>query len=175
MAAPVPLSRQRAVYAGSFDPVTYGHLDIIKRGARLYPELTVAVGDNPKKKYLFDANERRRMVEESLAGIGNIKVEHFTGLLIDYARAIGAGVILRGLRATTDFEYEFQLGLANRDLSPEIETVFLLTEASNVFISASTAKEIAMNGGPVERYVPRAVGRRLYEVYGVPLPPAYQG
>ena len=154
--------------------MTYGHLDIIRRGASLYPELTVAVGDNPRKKYLFDAQERHRMVEDSLSGVSNVTVQHFKGLLIDFARSIGAGVILRGLRATTDFEYEFQLGLANRDLCSDIETVFLLTEASNIFISSSTAKEIAMNGGPVDRYVPRPVGRRLYQKFGIPLPASYQ-
>lgn len=113
------------------------------------------------------------MVEACLKDLPGIRVARFEGLLIDFARAIGAGVILRGLRATTDFEYEFQLGLANRDLCPEIETVFLLTGASNIFISSSTAKEIAMGGGPVDRYVPRAVGLRLYQAFGVTPPPSY--
>lgn len=165
--------RSRAVYAGSFDPVTYGHLDIIRRGASLYPELIVAVGDNPRKKYVFAAEERRRMVEEALSDLAQVKVIRFEGLLIDFTRSQNAGVILRGLRATTDFEYEFQLGLANRDLCPQIETVFLLTEASNIFISSSTAKEIAMAGGPVDRYVPKPVGRRLYETFGVKIPEGY--
>jgi pantetheine-phosphate adenylyltransferase len=169
-----PFSGQRAVYAGSFDPVTYGHLDIIRRGAALYPELTVAVGDNPRKKYVFSAEERRRMVEESLSDLPGVKVIRFSGLLIDLARSAGAKVILRGLRATTDFEYEFQLGLANRDLCPEIETVFLLTGAANIFISSSTAKEIAMGGGPVDRYVPKPVGRRLYQTFNVTPPPGYE-
>lgn len=171
MQAPNP---QRAVYAGSFDPVTHGHLDIIRRGASLYPDLIVAVGDNPRKKYLFPADERRKMVEEALSDLTHVKVVRFEGLLINFTKSQGAGVILRGLRATTDFEYEFQLGLANRDLCPQIETVFLLTEASNIFISSSTAKEIAMSGGPVARYVPKAVGRRLYETFGVPLPEGYE-
>jgi pantetheine-phosphate adenylyltransferase len=164
---------QRAVYAGSFDPVTHGHLDIIRRGSSLYPDLIVAVGDNPRKKYLFTAEERRKMVEEALADLKNIRVVRFEGLLINFTKSQSAGVILRGLRATTDFEYEFQLGLANRDLCPQIETVFLLTEASNIFISSSTAKEIAMAGGPVDRYVPKSVGKRLYEIFGVTPPAGY--
>jgi len=148
---------RHAVYAGSFDPVTFGHTAIIQRASRLYRDVTVAVGINPNKKGTFTFEERKELLEAALVGVGNAKVERFDGLLIDYCRSIGAGVIVRGLRVLTDFEYEFQLGLANRDLAPDIETVFMFTESAHVYISSSLVKEIAMNGGDFTRYVPAPV------------------
>lgn len=150
-----------AVYAGSFDPVTYGHTAIIERASRLYARVTVAIGVNPKKKGLFSAEERTRLLEESLSHLSNVEVASFEGLLIDFCHDIEAGVVVRGLRLMTDFEYEFQLGLANRDLAPDIETVFMLTESEHVYISSSLVKEIAQNGGDFARYVPPPVARAL--------------
>ncbi|MEL6348005.1 MAG: pantetheine-phosphate adenylyltransferase [Myxococcota bacterium] len=150
------MSARVAVYAGSFDPITYGHLDVARRGAQLFEKVVLAVGENPKKRYLLDFEKRKSVVTQAVADIDNITVDSFQGLLVDYCRTVGATVILRGLRAVTDFEFEFQIGLANMDMAPEIETVFLLTEPRNIFISSSLIKEIAANGGAIQRYVPPA-------------------
>jgi pantetheine-phosphate adenylyltransferase len=152
---------RHAVYAGSFDPATYGHTAIIERASRLYEKVTVAVGVNPKKSGLFTPEERCELLRETLASLPNVEVDAFQGLLIDYCKRIQAGVIVRGLRLLTDFEYEFQLGLANREIAGEIETVFLLTEHKYVWVSSSLVKEIAANGGDVTRYVPAAMERAL--------------
>ena len=155
---------RNAIYAGSFDPVTVGHVDLIRRGSRLYDELIVAVGNNPAKKYWFDIDMRTHLIAESVGDLDNVTVVPFTGLLVAAAEQLGADVILRGLRALSDFDLEFRNGLANRDLSG-IETVFLLTDPKNIFISSSLVKEIAMNGGDVHAYVPpnvvAAIQRRL--------------
>ncbi len=155
------MSTRRAIYAGSFDPLTNGHVDLIHRGAALFDELVVAVGNNPSKTYFFDLEERARLVSE-VVGVPNVRVVAFSGLLVDAAKAYDAQVILRGLRALTDFDLEFRNGLANRDLTG-IETLFLLTEPSNIFISSSLVKEIAMNGGDVSRYVAPAVLKAIRE------------
>ena len=156
------ISYDRALYAGSFDPLTYGHLELVRRGARLYRHLTVAIGDNPRKRYMFSTSERAAMVRDETHGYANVDVIVFDGLLVHQARELGCGVILRGLRAVTDFEFEFQLGLANMDLASEVETVFLLTGPQNIFVSSSTVKEIAQGGGPIARYVPPGVAEKLY-------------
>lgn len=154
-----------AVCAGSFDPVTYGHLDVARRATRLFDRVILAVGENPKKRYLMDLETRVRVLEEATATIDGITVDTFTGLLIDYCRRVDAMAIVRGLRAVTDFEFEFQIGLANMDMDPEIETVFFLTDPKNIFISSSLVKEIASNGGDVRRYIPLAAQRALARVY----------
>lgn len=143
-----------AIYAGSFDPPTLGHVDVIRRAAALFDEVVVGVGNNPAKKYWFDLDARQAMMRTSAPA--NVRVVAFSGLLIDAARAAGATVILRGLRAPSDFDLEFRNGLANRDLSG-IETLFLLTDPANLFVSSSLVKEIAQNGGDVSRYVPAHV------------------
>ena len=125
-----------AIYAGSFDPVTVGHVDLIRRGSALYDELVVAVGHNPGKKYWFDQERRADLIREACRDVSNVRVEPFSGLLVDMAKSVGADVILRGLRALSDFDLEFRNGLANRDLSG-IETVFLLTDPTNIFVSSS--------------------------------------
>ncbi len=155
---------RHAIYAGSFDPTTYGHTAIIERAARLFDTVTVALGANPAKQSLFSVDERLELLRQSTS-VANVEVEAFEGLLIEYCRQKGAGVIVRGMRLLTDFEYEFQLGLANRDLAPQIETVYLFTEAEHVYISSSLVKEIAMNGGDASIYVPPPVWSALKARY----------
>jgi pantetheine-phosphate adenylyltransferase len=149
----------RAVYPGSFDPITNGHLDVVQRGARLFDEVIVSLGVNPSKRYFFTQEERLAMMRDATAGIPNVRITSFQGLLIEHVQAMGARVILRGLRVLTDFEHEFQLGLANRHMAPYIDTVFVLTEPENIFISSSLVKEIALSGGDFSAYVPPAVMR----------------
>lgn len=149
-----------ALYAGSFDPPTRGHIDLIVRAAKLFTHVSVAVGHNPAKRYLFTREERRALLEAELVGQGNIDVIDFDGLLVDTARAIDANVLLRGLRAPSDFDLEFRNGLANRDLTG-IETFFLLSDPALVFVSSSLVKEIWNNGGDVSRYVTPGVMHAL--------------
>lgn len=143
-----------AVYAGSFDPVTHGHLDMIRRGTKLFDEVIVAIGHNIRKERTLPLAVREQVLREVTADIPGVRVDVYEGLLVDYCRRVGACAILRGLRAVTDFEFEFQIGLANMDMAPDIETVFLLTEPRNIFVSSSLVKEIALNGGDVTRYLP---------------------
>ncbi len=150
------MARNVAVYAGSFDPVTLGHLDIVRRGAQIFDHVVVGVGDNPAKRYLLDKDQRVSLMEQVTADFGNVRVECFDGLLVNFCHRIRASVIIRGLRAVQDFEFEFQVGLANRDMAPDIETVFLLPAPRNIFISSSLVKEIFVNGGDVTPYVPAA-------------------
>ncbi len=145
-----------AIYPGSFDPPTHGHLDVIRRGASLFDELIVGVGNNTSKKYWFDAHERQQMLRQCCSSLPNVRVEAFSGLLVDACQTLGASVILRGLRAIGDFDMEFRNGLANRDLAG-IETIFLLSEPGNVFVSSSLVREITSFGGDVSRYVPAEV------------------
>ncbi|HCH65541.1 MAG TPA: pantetheine-phosphate adenylyltransferase [Deltaproteobacteria bacterium] len=156
---------QTAVYAGSFDPITRGHVDIVRRGATMFDRIVIAVGQNPSKRYTFDLAERIRIIRSALSGIDNIEVDCFDGLLVDYCRTVGANVILRGLRAVTDFEFEFKIGLANMDMAPDIQTVFLLTEPQMLFVSSSLVREIASHGGDIQRYVPEEAARALQARY----------
>ncbi len=154
---------RRAVLAGSFDPITLGHLDILKRGLTLFDEVVVAVGNNPAKRTIFGLAERLEILRDCTAELDGVTVDAFEGLLVDYCQRIGAGVILRGLRAVSDFEFEFQIGLANMDMAPGIETVFLLSEPRYIFVSSSLIKEIATNGGDVSRYLPAPAMSALQE------------
>lgn len=158
----------RAVYAGSFDPLTYGHMDMIQRASRLFDDLIIGIGENPKKSYLFDIETRVTMVQEQISEIPNVSVQRFQNLLIDFAESVDANVILRGLRASTDFDYEFQIGLVNMNMNRNIETLFLLTDPKNIFISSSTVKEIAYFGGNLDSYVPPAIEERLREKFPQP-------
>ena len=155
-----------AVYPGSFDPITNGHINLIERGLLIFDKLIVAVATNIKKKPLFEAEERIEMIKKAVPS-SRIEVDTFQGLLVDYAKQKNARIILRGLRALSDFEFEFQIGLANMDMAPRIETVFLLTEPKNIFVSSSLVKEIAQNGGDVSRYVPEpALGPLMAQLQG---------
>lgn len=142
--------------------MTIGHIDIIRRGSALFDGLVVAVGNNPAKRYFFDMDERVRLMEEAVVDLPNVRVVSFSGLLVDASKEHGAELILRGLRALSDFDIEFRNGLANRDLAG-IETVFLLTDPDNIFVSSSLVKEIATNGGDVSRYVPAGVLAAIQE------------
>src|SRR5262245_46746825 len=148
---------QVAIYAGSFDPPTYGHLDLVERAAKLFPRVIVAVGRHPVKQPLLTADERLALLREICAPYTNVEIDSFNGLLIEYGRSKGARVIVRGLRAATDFEYELQIAHANADLHPEIDTVFLPTRTNYGFISASLVREIASHGGDITRYAPPSV------------------
>jgi len=152
-----------AVYAGSFDPITMGHLDLVRRALTLYDEVVLAVGHNPAKRHCLTLSERVRVLEEVAADLPGVRVDVFDGLLVDYCRRIGAVAILRGLRAVTDFEFEFKIGLANMDMAPAVQTVFLLSEPRNIFVSSSLVREIASHGGDVSRYLPPAAHAALLE------------
>lgn len=143
-----------AVYPGSFDPVTNGHLDIIQRGANIFDKLIVAVLENPQKKPLFSKEERVSMLEEVTMGIENVEVDSFTGLLTHYMNAKNAKVIIKGLRAVSDFEYEFQMALLNNKLDPQVETLFMMTNNKYSYLSSSAVKQIAFFGGCIRDLVP---------------------
>ena len=147
----------RAVYPGSFDPVTFGHLDIIKRSFEMVDELIIGVLDNKVKMPLFSVEERVKILTEVTKDIGEISVVSFDGLLVDFAEAVDAKVIIRGLRAITDFEYEFQMSQTNRKLSSKLETIFLTTALDYSYLSSSTVKEVAAFGGDITKFVPSIV------------------
>jgi pantetheine-phosphate adenylyltransferase len=155
----------KAVYAGSFDPVTYGHLDIIARSSKLFSQLIVGVGNNPVKTYAFSLDERIRLLNLCVKEYKNVKVTPFDGLLIEFAKKNYCRVIVRGLRILTDFEYEFQIGLTNMDIESSIETIFLITNPKNIFISSSMVKEIVSNNGSVAKYVPKFVEEALIKKF----------
>jgi pantetheine-phosphate adenylyltransferase len=155
------MSSQLAIYAGSFDPPTNGHLDLARRASMLFPRVVVALGQHPIRSPLFTVDERLELLRRVCAPIPNVEVALFDGLLVDYAQRIGARIIVRGLRAATDFEYELQIAHANADLAPDIDTVFLPTRTNYGFISASLVREIASHGGDVSRYAPPEVCEAL--------------
>ena len=153
----------RAIYPGSFDPVTYGHLDIIKRSANIVDELVVGVLYNKAKIPLFSVEERVKMLGEATKELDNVKIIPFEGLLIDFAREMDAKVIVRGLRAITDFEYELQMAQTNRKLSPEVETLFMTTGLEYSYLSSTTVKEVASFGGDISQFVPEFVADQVTE------------
>jgi pantetheine-phosphate adenylyltransferase len=155
-----------AIYPGTFDPITNGHSDLIERAARLFDKVIVAVAENPGKGATFSLEERVALATEVLAGIDNVEVMGFNSLLVDFVHEQGAQVIMRGLRAVSDFEYEFQLAGMNRRLAPEIETLFLTPAEQYAYISASLVREIASHGGDVSSFVHAKVGAALRERIG---------
>ncbi|MDP2838692.1 MAG: pantetheine-phosphate adenylyltransferase [Syntrophales bacterium] len=154
-----------AVYPGSFDPITNGHVDIIKRGLGVFDELIVLIAYNPNKKTIFSLEERVEMIREVIRDFTNVRVDSFDGLLVEYVKVAGANVILRGLRALSDFEYEFQLALINRRLNRDVETVFLMTGYKWFYTSSTIINEAASLGGSVKGLVPEIVNQKLQERY----------
>ena len=146
-----------ALCPGSFDPVTYGHLDIITRASGMVEKLIVVVASNPAKNYSFTASERVEMIKKCTSHLQNVEIVHFEGLLADYAAKVGATAIIKGLRAMSDFEYEFQMALTNKELNPNVETLFLTTSAQNMYLSSSMVKQIASMGGDISRFVPEVI------------------
>jgi pantetheine-phosphate adenylyltransferase len=159
-----------AVYAGSFDPVTFGHLDLIERAHAMFAHLIIAIGVHPTKRPLFSFDERVELLRRECAKMARVRIESFDGLLIQYCARVGARVIVRGLRAATDFEYELQIAHANADLAPEIDTVFLPTRTNYGFVSASLVREIASHGGDVSKYAPAPVCEALRQKFAVAKP-----
>ena len=157
-----------AIYPGSFDPVTYGHLDVIRRAADIFDELTISVLNNVKKTPLFSVEERVKILKEATKDLKNVTVESFSGLLVDYAKEKNIHVVVRGLRAITDFEYELQNAQTNRLLSGEkLDTMFLTTSLEYAYLSSTTVKEIASFGGDISACVPEFVTDLIYKKYGV--------
>ena len=152
---------QTAIYPGSFDPITNGHLDIIERASKLCDKVIVAVLKNTNKNPMFTLEERVALIEEVVAPLNNVTVECFSGLLVDYAKQHNANVIIKGLRAVSDFEYEFQMALMNRKLSPDVETIFLMTSSKNSYLSSSIVKEVAKFGGCIEGLVPENIKQAI--------------
>ncbi|MDD4873123.1 MAG: pantetheine-phosphate adenylyltransferase [Kiritimatiellae bacterium] len=146
-----------AIYAGTFDPLTFGHMDLIERGAEIFQRLILAVVVQPPKDNLFNVKERVAMAKAVVKKISNVEVDSFDGLLIDYARRKGIKVLIRGLRAYSDFEYEFQMALTNRKLAPEIETLFMMPNEIHSYVSSSTVREVARLGGDISDFVPEPV------------------
>ena len=155
------MRESKAIYPGSFDPITNGHVDIIERGLRVFDRIIVAVLKNPKKATLFTTKERVRMIQGLFASKKEVEVRAFDGLLVDFARAQGTRVVIRGLRAISDFEYEFQMALMNRSLAPDIETFFMMPSVNYTFLSSNVVREVAGLGGSVEGLVPGLVSRKL--------------
>lgn len=155
----------KAIYPGSFDPITYGHLDIIQRASRLYDEVVIVIMPNEGKKPLFSVARRRQMIAENIKELGNVSVVVGSGLTVDYAHKVNAEVLLRGIRAISDYEYELQLATANMMLAPDIETIFMLSKPEYSFMSSSTVKTIARNHGDISKMVPPSVWTQLKKEY----------
>lgn len=157
------MKKVTAIYPGSFDPPTNGHLDLISRGSKIFDELIVAILRNPDKGPLFSLSERRLMLEEMTEGFKNVQVDTFDGLTVDYAAKVNASAVLRGIRAISDYEYELQMALMNRKLRPDLETVFMMPAEQYSYLSSRLVREIAQLGGSIEGLVPGMVEQRLKE------------
>lgn len=155
------MKRKIAIVPGSFDPITYGHIDIIKRSTQLFDEVIVAILVNPDKKYLFTLEEREEMINESIKDFNNVRVDSFSGLLVNYAKKVNSTVIVRGLRAVSDFEYEMQLTFMNKALDDNIETFYMMANKQYSFISSSIVKGVSGFGADLSKFVPKHVEERL--------------
>jgi pantetheine-phosphate adenylyltransferase len=164
------LKKVVAIYPGSFDPLTNGHLDLIERGSKIFDELVVAILRNPEKDPLFSLAERRQMLEAMTEEYKNVRVDTFAGLMVEYATTVGAGAVLRGIRAISDYEYELQMALMNRKLHPELETVFMMPAEQYSYLSSRLVREIAQLGGSIRGLVPELVEQKLREK----MDPAYK-
>jgi pantetheine-phosphate adenylyltransferase len=162
---------RHCIYPGTFDPITYGHLDVLERAARLFEKVTVAVADNPSKDPLFTAEQRIEMLRPNLVRFGNVELTMFDGLLVDFAKAQKADAIIRGLRALSDFEFEFNMALMNRHLQPQIETLFVMPNEQFSYTSSSLVKQVAKYGGDVGHFVPPNVAAELRRAYARKLAP----
>ena len=157
----------RAIYPGSFDPVTYGHIDIMRRSCKIVDELIVGVLSNKAKIPLFSVEERVKMLEEVVKDIPNVKVMSFEGLLVDFAKSVDANVIVRGLRAVTDFEYELQMSQTNSVLNSDVDTIFFTTSLEYAYLSSSTVKEAAYFGADISKFVPQSVVQQVYNKFKI--------
>ena len=155
----------KVIYPGSFDPVTYGHLNIIERASKIFDEVIIAVFNNNSKDPLFSMDERVDLLKKATEEIGEFEIDSFSGLTMDYASKKGADAVVRGLRAVSDFEGEFQMAAMNKELNSEIETVFLMTDASYIFLSSSLVKEVASFSGEIDKFVPEVVKEALIEKF----------
>ncbi|MBR6509203.1 MAG: pantetheine-phosphate adenylyltransferase [Clostridia bacterium] len=152
-----------AICPGSFDPVTYGHLDIITRASNMFGKVIVIVAGNLSKNCSFSPEERVEMIKKCIPNLDNVEVVHYSGLLADYAAEVGATAIIKGLRAMSDFEYEFQMALTNKKLNPNVETLFLTTKAENMYLSSSMVKQIALMGGDISSFVPEVIKQDIID------------
>jgi len=164
------LNKGTAIYPGSFDPPTNGHLDLIQRGAKIFEELVVAILRNSEKTPMFSVAERREMLRELTADLSNVRIDTFDGLMVEYAKSIDAMCVLRGIRAISDYEYELQMAFMNRNLVPTLETVFMMPAVKYSYVSSRLVREVAQAGGPVKGLVPEIVEQKLREK----LDPAYK-
>ncbi len=153
--------KKKALYPGSFDPITYGHLDIIKRSIAIFDEVTIAIFDNPVKSPVFNFSERKELILNVLEGYDNVKIDSFNGLLVDYAEQKGIMTIIRGLRAVSDFDYEFQMSLTNRRLKSNIDTIFFMTDEKYSYLSSSIVKQVFKYDGDISSFVPKKVEEAL--------------
>ena len=159
-------SKKVAVYPGSFDPITLGHMDIIERALEIFDGLVILVLENPRKEAtLFNSEEKVALIKESVKGMGNIEIDTFHGLLVNYLKKKKVNFVIRGLRALSDFDYEFQMAMVNKNLDPDMETVFIMTDKKYFYLNSSTVRELAKYGSPVDDLVPKNVEKKLKEKF----------